>query len=654
MSVLPISGSDVPQKEDLGAVRSVVEAVAKGARTTQGIAEETGIRGRHVNYAVLAAKTLGWLEREGVMQVTSDGLALLGTTPGTAGERLQIRLALEQSRVLAELAPGLLGPSPPTRAAIVSRIQRKVPSLSPGVADRRAGTILSWLRQATDPQGELPFGQRPLLRTSEPRLPDAVVAALLRWNPWWEGRPGMHLPPHERDFVATIQARMERAKVVAVRGPRQVGKTTAQLQVLHRLLDRGVPPRYVLRIQFDELPSLSRLREPLLRIVEWYEAKVLGCSLNEAARAGIQPMLFLDEVQNLAGWAVQLKHLVDETMTRAVVTGSSALRIELGRDSLAGRLSTLEVGPLSLREIAMLRFAQGLETGLAGGNGFAQLGNMDFFRRLATLGRDQRELRDRAFAVFAARGGYPRAHVDDLPWPDLAEQLNEDVVRRVIQHDLRLGDRGRHRDAGLLEEVFRLACRYAGQAPRLERMSEELRVPLGANVGVERVRRYLDFLKLALLVRPIQALELRLKRSKAPAKLCIADHALRAAWLQEIIPLDPNALDAMPEAASLAGHIVESIVGNTLVQLPNLDVAHFPERPNEPEVDFVLTLGTQRIPVEVKYRNRLDGSSIRGLRSFIDRKVYNAPFGLLITKDDAPVADPDIVALPLASFLLLR
>ena len=64
------------------------------------------------------------------------------------------------------------------------------------------------------------------------------------------------------------------------------------------------------------------------------------------------------------------------------------------------------------------------------------------------------------------------------------------------------------------------------------------------------------------------------------------------------------------------------------------DVAHFPERGAEPEVDFILTVGAQRIPVEVKYRRRIDHRDTLGLRSFIDKPHYNAPFGLLVTMTD--------------------
>src|SRR5690606_7053575 len=103
--------------------------------------------------------------------------------------------------------------------------------------------------------------------------------------------------------------------------------------------------------------------------------------------------------------------------------------------------------------------------------------------------------RDLAFATFSARGGYPIAHHrSDAPWEHLADQLNETVIQRVIQHGLRVGDRGRKRDATLLEEIFRLACRYAGQAPRVDIFVREVQRTLHGNIGPQRVTHYLKFL----------------------------------------------------------------------------------------------------------------------------------------------------------------
>ena len=77
-----------------------------------------------------------------------------------------------------------------------------------------------------------------------------------------------------------------------------------------------------------------------------------------------------------------------------------------------------------------------------------------------------------------------------------------------------------------------------------------------------------------------------------------------------------------------------------------------------PESDQALDVGlaVKRIPVEVKYQAKIDAlRDTEGLRSFIEKSVNNAPFGLLITQDDSPgVVDPRLVALPLSSLMLLR
>jgi predicted AAA+ superfamily ATPase len=435
-----------------------------------------------------------------------------------------------------------------------------------------------------------------------------------------------------------------------------VGKTTIQQQLIEAYLDEGVEPRRLLRVQFDELPPLKGLETPILTLCRWFENRVLGESFNEAARAGHPAFVFLDEVQNLDAWAPQLKALVDHNTVHVLVTGSSALRIEAGRDSLAGRITELDLGPLLLREIAEMRGRGSLPSRLAD-NGLAAILDIEWWKGLQAHGLAHRATRDATMRDYSARGGYPVAQERaDRPWPEIADYLNETVVRRVIQHDLRLGERGRKRDPNLLEEVFRLACRYAGQAPGPATFVHEIRSTLHANIGWQRVWTYLKFLDGSLLLRLVEPLEIRLKKRKGSAKLCLCDPGLRASWLQEVVPLDPDGLRQAPQLGTLAGHLAESVTGYFLGNLPGLDLAHFPERRTEPEVDFVLTIGEQRIPLEVKYRNLVDPHrDTLGLRAFMEKTVNNAPFGVLVTLDDAvEVRDPRIVALPLASLLLMR
>jgi hypothetical protein len=492
------------------------------------------------------------------------------------------------------------------------------------------------------------------------RLPPDLDGLLRRANPWWDGKPGREIPTFRRWAFELLRRRIDVAPLapaVVLRGPRQVGKTTLLEQYIAHLIDeRGVAPARILRVQFDETPSLSAVREPILALVNWFENRILGSTLNEAAKRGEPAYLFFDEVQNLADWAPQVKSLVDLHTVRVVITGSSALRIEAGRDSLAGRISTIDLGTLLLREIAAF-VGGGTPAPVLQDNGYGRLTDAEFWRGVGAHGVANREARDRAFKAFSDRGGYPLVHRHpSSPWEDLAQQLNENVIKRVIQHDLRMGERGRKRDEQLLEGLFRMACRYAGQAPTTAKFAAELRDALGANIGPQRILSYLRFLDGALLVRLVKPLELRLKRQKGASKICLVDHGLRASWLQEIVPLDPEELQRQAHLADIAGHIAESVVGSFLGETPGLDLAHFPERGAEPEVDFVATVGEYRIPIEVKYRRRVDPHrDTIGLRAFVEKSAYNAPFGILVTMDDdVDVHDRRIVPVSLRSLLLLR
>ena len=491
--------------------------------------------------------------------------------------------------------------------------------------------------------------------------PSPELEAYLRAiNPWWIGEPGPLLPDYHRWAFPVLLRKLELglAPVVALRGARQVGKTTLQEQTIrHLLTEQDVPPRHIFRVQLDEIPSLRDFEMPLLALCGWFEHEVLGQSFNRAAHGGSPAYLFIDEIQNLGDWAPQLKALVDHQSVKVVITGSSALSIAAGRDSLAGRLSSLELGPLLLREIAGLAFGERIDP-LLPYNGLEPLCDRSFWETVADSGKKHRDLRDRAFRAFSRRGGYPLAQVRrEMPWPELADQLNENVIQRVLQHDLGRAEipGGEARDPVVLEAVFRLACRYAGQAPGAKIFTRELRKMIGAEMTWQRVLADLRFLEGSLLLRLVPPLEMRAKRHQGQFKLAILDLALRASWLGEVVPLDAEGLEASPHLSILAGHLAESATAMFFSGLPHLQVAHFPERPGEPEVDLVLTAGEQRIPVEVKYRHRVDPPrDLAGIRSFLEKEHYNASFGLLVTLHDVEIDDPRIVAVPLSSLLFLR
>jgi predicted AAA+ superfamily ATPase len=495
-----------------------------------------------------------------------------------------------------------------------------------------------------------PVAKRPLRSSFEGPLRGA--------NPWWGQAPSRPLPPFRRHAFNLLLRHFREglAPGVMLRGPRQVGKTTLQEQIIdHLLRGEGVNPNRILRVQFDDLPFFRRLETPILFIAEWFQDQVLAQTFNSAAKENHPAYLLFDEVQNLPNWAPQIKHLVDHNAVRVMITGSSALRIRAGQDSLAGRVNDLELGPLSLREIGELRY-QAVIPAVKSENEVVRLKEIEFWKDLANLGEKYREPRDRAFSSFSERGAYPAAQINDRwSWEELADFLTKTVVQRAVIHDLRLGDRGRRRDQQLLEQVFLLACRYAGQAPGPSVMMQQVNKVLQSDASWQTIRNYLRFLDDTLLLKLIPPLELRLRKTKGQDKICLCDPMIRSAWLREPVPLEPKKLAESPHLSDLAGHLAESTAGYFLASIVGGKTFSFPARANEPEVDFILIVGDQRIPVEIKYQNQITPSDTRGLLSFVDKTANHAPFGILITKDDgANITDPRIVVLPLSSLLLLQ
>ena len=106
---------------------------------------------------------------------------------------------------------------------------------------------------------------------------------------------------------------------------------------------------------------------------------------------------------------------------------------------------------------------------------------------------------------------------------------------------------------------------------------------------------------------------------------------------------------------TLAGHLIESVIGYYLTGISGLDISWFPERTQVPEVDFVITVGLSRIPLEVKYRHRpVNEQDLRGVRSFCAQTKYNAPLGLIVTLDEFRFIDDQIVVLPAYALLAMR
>ena len=500
---------------------------------------------------------------------------------------------------------------------------------------------------------------RPLSDFTPIPLPPELVADLHRFNPWWYDEPAPPTPSTRRHLVDRVRQLFETdiTPVVAVRGPRHVGKTTIQLQIISDLLAEGTPPQNIMRVPYDQISPTDELVNPIIQIARWFEYNITTDRFNALSHQGSRAYLFFDEVQKVDNWSNELKFMVDTVDVKVLVATSSAMLIDRSQGILAGRIYTVDAGPLSLTEIAEFRGMEHLEH-FPPENSFGQMRRREFWRELAEHGRQNATARDQAFRLFSERGSYPVAHdpgQGHTDWPTLANLLNENAIRQVLQRDLPTEPRSQGRDAALLERLFELACRYAGQTTTLSQLAQEARPSPNENIGTQEVGNHLQALADTLLIRLVPQTVGHLRPPRDHLKICLADHALRASWMQEQVPLAPEALVTRPELATQAGHIAQSALGAITSNLRDLTTSRTPNPNREPRLDFLFWAGDQQIPTKVQYRRRVDPMrDTEGIRSFVEDPANRAPFGLLITQEDPPpIDDPRVVAMPLSTFMLL-
>lgn len=480
-----------------------------------------------------------------------------------------------------------------------------------------------------------------------------------RQNPWWKAQPARRAERFRRwafdEVVARLQSGM--AKIVVIRGSRRVGKSVIQNQLVEQLLLlQRVDPARIFYVQFDEIPKLGSMTQPILTLVKWYEENILKSTLNAAAKRGEPAYLLFDEVQNLADWSVQLKTLVDHTDVNMLVTGSSAMRLGEGTDNLAGRMTTIELGPLRLTEVAGIRALRELPA-------FDLTSDREpwkdkrFWLDLVAHGKKHAKVRDEAYRWMSERGGYPLCHTATEPDVNkIRQQIIDEVVTKTINFDPPHRARSTTLDVQLVTETFRLACRYAGESPRTRVLADEIRAKLQSGVTEDKVSAAMNFLADSLLLHLVPPFEGLGKKQSNPPKICICDHFVRNGILQETLPIDPEALKGCTEAVSTrVGHLIESVIGYYLKGIPGVELSWFPARTDEPEVDYVLTIGTNRIPMEIKYRRDNPTVANRsGIEAFCKKPAYAASFGLMITQGTEGELTDHILAVPASTLLLLR
>lgn len=386
--------------------------------------------------------------------------------------------------------------------------------------------------------------------------------------------------------------------VVLLAGPRQVGKTTLVRQIAQQ---RGW--RY---LTMDDALTLMSAREDPVGMMRSVDRAVI------------------DEIQRAPQLLLAIKKSVDEDRRpgRFLLTGSTDLMaLPTVADSLAGRMETLSLLPLSQSEMA-LRSANWIDSVFSG----------------KILAVDQPALGD-ALLERVLRGGYPEAVARTTGRRRVA--WARQYIGAIIARDVR--DVAGIEKLDQLPRFLRALAQTAGQMCNYSQ--------LGGRVGLDgkTAARYMGIFEQMYLLKRVEVWAGNgLKRVMKTSKLQFVDSGLLAALL------DLTAAAAMQDRTRF-GHVLETFVFAELLKHTTTAEGDYRllyyRDADAFEVDVVIENAVgQLVGVAVKASATVREGDLRGLKKLISRAGNQFKGGVLLYhgSETMPLGD-GIWAAPLSS-----
>jgi len=487
--------------------------------------------------------------------------------------------------------------------------------------------------------------------------------SLATQNPWWvnvrkiqtdEQIVGVENSRVRWDPRIIYTFDLERDAVYTLRGPRQVGKTTAVKLLIKKMLESGIDPRRVFYWTCDLLSTPTDL------------AKLLGDYIKQTRRITLERLyLFLDEVSSIRDWQKAVKYLHDTGDLQGctlLLTGSHSLDLRRAAERLPGRRGDTS-GPLD-KILLPMKFCEYVETR------DRELRELVVMRRvfhterrkeiLATLMHGEIPPEMEELNLHSTR--LSQLFDDYLITGGIISAINEYVTKGKIEAGLY-----QTYVSAVVGDIIRWGKKEIYLAAILRRIDETATSRVSWNAlkrdtdisHTDTVADYVDALESSYVLQSLYKLNTGTREPQLgdDKKIYFKDpfvlHAL-AGWIRQEPPYE-NALRTL--AGEQKARLVESVICDHLTRLAyNLN----PSDSFEPcrsvfywanknrEIDFVVKNRDALLPFEVKYQNTITASDYGALFSFPTLGDNN---GVLITKQTLQ-SHRDVVAIPVYLFLL--
>ncbi len=443
--------------------------------------------------------------------------------------------------------------------------------------------------------------------------------SIIERNPWWASGsvPEELIGINRREYLGKITERLKDKKLLAILGIRRSGKSTLIYQSIKYLLDNGTDPKNIFYINADdfEKPGRANLEEAL----DFCQQN------NMVSLKDIKIYVFIDEIQNVRGWQQLLKKYYDlKYASKFIVSGSSSSLIyKNSSESLAGRISFIDVFPLTFREFLQFNNIEIQEAALQ----FKSLNQM-YYKLSPKINEIAGFL-----SQYLNVGGFPE-------WSDIKNEetwfkiLSEEYTSLLIYRDIvRIF---RIRDPLLLESVFRFVSAHSS-----ERFSY-LGIAKQNDGDKETSKQYIFHLARSHLIYLSDFYTKSKKASeRKEKKIYFCDLGLKnSIGGRQDIGFDAETCVYL--------HCLKHVSG-----YPMGKIFYWLDKKKN-ETDIIMSYGSELIPVEVKYRSSIDDSDLKGILSFCqDFSVKNAYVVTKTLMEEREIDGVMVSFIPLWLFLLV-
>lgn len=406
-----------------------------------------------------------------------------------------------------------------------------------------------------------------------------IIARFEFDNPWWEsgsgGRVAFEEEPRRKYFSpfhsSVVDTTIRRA--IVLMGPRRVGKTVMVYHSIKELLKSGIEANTILYVSLETPIYTGLSLEQMLGIFQEKFSHKRDSKL----------FVFFDEIQYLKNWEIHLKSLVDSYPDyKFIATGSAAAALRLkSQESGAGRFTDYVLPPLTFAEyLAFIkRESELIEV--------VPIHDDERGESFEYIPKDVAAL-NAEFVNYLNYGGYPEAVFSPTIRKDPGQYIKSDIIDKVLLRDL--PSLYGISDIQELNRLFTTLAYNTGNEVSLEGLAKS------SGVAKNTIRRYLEYLEAAFLIKLVERIDQNAKRFKRAMsfKVYLTNPSMRAALFGQL-EADSEAMGPLTETA-----IFSQWQHSKSAQL-------YYARWSTGEVDIVCLSGAEQKPVwavEVKWSDR--------------------------------------------------